>query len=168
MSRSIVFTSLAAALLAASAALAQAPAGAPAGSTGACKDGSYTTAASKKGACRGHKGIQDWYAAAGSSSAAASSTAAPSTDPTATTGKKKRGHKSDAADAATTAVTAPAAAAAAGAPPTGATGQCNDGTYSTGASKRGACRGHKGVKDWYAASTPATSKSSAATAVKLG
>lgn len=49
---------VAAGLLAVNVALAQAPAGA----TGQCKDGTYTTAASRSGACRGHKGIQTWYA----------------------------------------------------------------------------------------------------------
>jgi len=42
--------------------IAQIPANAPNGSTGMCKDGSYTNAASKSGACRGHKGVQSWFA----------------------------------------------------------------------------------------------------------
>ena len=47
----------------ASAAFAQVPATAPAGTTGMCKDGSFSNAASKAGACSGHKGIKTWYAA---------------------------------------------------------------------------------------------------------
>jgi hypothetical protein len=59
----------------ASASFAQAPASAPAGSTGLCRDGSYWTGATKRGACRGHKGVQDWYAGAGSASDASSAAA---------------------------------------------------------------------------------------------
>lgn len=74
--------SLLAGVLLTATAIAQAPAAAPAGSTGLCRDGSYWSGATKKGACHGHKGVQDWYAGA---EAPAGSTAAKTTGTAATT-----------------------------------------------------------------------------------
>ena len=56
---------------------AQAPATAPAGTTGLCKDGSYYSGATKKGACSKHGGVKEWYGAKETKSAAAPAPAAP-------------------------------------------------------------------------------------------
>ena len=56
--------------------IAQTPASAPSGSTGLCRDGTYWTGATKKGACHGHKGVQDWYGSAAPASASAPTPAA--------------------------------------------------------------------------------------------
>ena len=64
MSRYPKLTIVAATLVFAVASYSKAPASTPPGSTAACKDGSYSTAASKSGACSGHGGVKDWYAGA--------------------------------------------------------------------------------------------------------
>jgi hypothetical protein len=77
MKTAIRLMAVATGLLAVQVAAAQAPAG----STGQCKDGTYTTAASKQGACHGHQGVKEWYAAAAPAATPAPAAKAPATTP---------------------------------------------------------------------------------------
>ena len=134
---------LVAALVVTQLCMAQAPAGAPAGATAICNDGTYFTGATKQGGCRGHKGIKTWFGAAAAAPAAApAAKAAPASKP---------------APAA-----APAQASAPAGVPAGATALCNDGTYFTGATKQGGCRGHKGIQTWFGATAAAPAAAPAA------
>jgi len=67
--------------IATSAALAAAPAAAPSGTTATCKDGTYSSAEKKSGACSGHHGVKEWYG----EEAAASTKASKNTATTTTT-----------------------------------------------------------------------------------
>jgi hypothetical protein len=144
MKTAIRLMAVATGLLAAQVAVAQAPAG----STGQCKDGTYSTSASKSGACRGHQGVKEWYAAAPAAASAPATAAAAAPKAAAATAPK----------------TAAAAAPAAGPKPANATGLCNDGTYATSTSKSAGCRGHQGVKDWYAGAAPTAAAAAPAAA----
>jgi hypothetical protein len=87
--------------------IAQAPASAPAGSTGVCKDGSYTNAVNKSGACRGHEGVQSWFAA---DAPAAKSSAKTAKEPKPSTATPPPAPAASAATTPAAAVPAPAAA----------------------------------------------------------
>ena len=99
----------------------------PANVTAQCKDGTYSTAKTRRGACSGHGGVTKWFGADDAAKSAAGKTPTPE-------GK------------------------AASARPANVTGQCQDGSYTTAATKRGACSGHGGVTTWFADSNATTKR----------
>ena len=116
---------------------------APDGATAKCKDDTYSTSTSHRGACKGHGGVAEWLSTA-----------------KATKSKSSKTSKTEAKAAATETAAAPAGPA-----PAGATAACKDGSYSTSSSHRGACKGHGGVSDWLAKTeTKTKSKKEKATA----
>jgi hypothetical protein len=60
--KKLLLSCLCTAALLSAAAHAAPPANAPPGTTGLCKDGTFYSGATKQGACKGHKGVKEWYA----------------------------------------------------------------------------------------------------------
>jgi hypothetical protein len=55
----------------------------PSGTTGVCKDGTYTSAATKRGACAGHGGVKEWSAEKAETAAATTTVPAAPSQPAA-------------------------------------------------------------------------------------
>ena len=139
-------------------------AGSDSGYSAACKDGTSWTGKSKRGACRGHKGVQGWNSEAG---------AAASSEPEAKASHERKSRRSTKSEDVSAAHSASGEATGGTAqantsrkqPATNAalestvSATCKDGTSWTGKSKRGACRGHKGVSGWGEAATTAQTPS---------
>jgi uncharacterized protein DUF3761 len=145
----------------------------PANATGQCRDGSYTSAKSKTGACSAHDGVKTWYADekgvkddtksaakstekaaanAGKATAGAASAAAKGTANGAEKAAKATKEGTKTAAKTTGNATSSAAKAIKARPsdaPPDATAKCSDGTYSKASQHAGACSGHGGVADWY-------------------
>lgn len=143
---------------------AQAPNGAPAGATGQCKDGSYSDAASKRGACAGHKGVKEWYSAdAAMGTKATRPTAAEAPVKSTTPAVAASATAPTAPTAAVMPATTPAAPKAAVSTRTAAAGGGNGQVWVNSASKVYHCEGTK-----YYGTTKAGSYMTEAAAIAAG
>jgi uncharacterized protein DUF3761 len=113
--------------------------------TGTCKDGTSTTAKTKVGACSKHRGVATWTAGAAASSDTGSASVSSAPKPAKKSTAKAKDTTSSQGTAASTTTAASKGA------PAGATGLCNDGSYTKSAHRSGACAKHKGVKQWLSA-----------------
>jgi hypothetical protein len=95
-----------------------------------CKDGT-TSAATGRGACSGHGGVQKVAKSAAADAPASTETASPA-----------------AAPASKAAPAAKSTATAGNTDPTGATAKCKDGTYSKSKHHKGSCSHHGGVAEF--------------------
>jgi hypothetical protein len=116
----------------------------PKDATGQCKDGSFTKAKTKQGACSQHGGVTTWFADEKPASTAPAPKAAPSSAPPAA--------NAPAATPTATGVKTSGKAATVKPPagtPENATAKCKDNTYSFAKTHSGACSHHGGVAEWY-------------------
>jgi hypothetical protein len=123
--------------------------GKPANATAQCKDGTYSTAKTRQGACSRHGGVQTWYADSAKSDI---KVAGKETKEAAKDVGKATENGAKAVGKETKEVTKSAAKAIKGKPsdaPSDATAKCKDGTYSHAKQHRGACSSHGGVAEWY-------------------
>src|SRR5439155_18512560 len=103
-----------------------------------CKDGTYSTAKTRQGACGKHGGVATWLADSGSTTGRQQSNpaprgTAPETAPTPAPSTPPRTQKPVSSNE----------------HPANATAKCRDNTYSYAAQHRGACSHHGGVAEWY-------------------
>src|ERR1700676_3417127 len=97
-----------------------------------CKDGT-TSAATGRGACSGHGGVQKAGKSAAAAAPASTETASPAAAPAAASKAAPAGK---------------AAATTGNTDPTGATAKCKDGTYSKSKQHKGSCSHHGGVAEF--------------------
>ena len=98
----------------------------PKDATAQCKDGTYSKAQTRRGACSRHGGVATWFAdeKADTGSKPATPKVLPQPVPSGKTAGKSG-------------------------VPENATAKCKDGTFSYAKQHRGACSHHGGVAEWY-------------------